>query len=187
MTSTCAANVRRIVLLSISALFLSCQAAPRGGAQGMHASNMHANEVPLSSMDSMLGTWETADENGVSTGEVVTEFHPTAGGSAIAETMFAGLPHEMVTMYYTSSDGLYMTHYCAIKNHPNLSASLEEGTGDLIFSCMGSGANFQACSDTDHMHDVRYHLDGDHLTATWHSMMGGELQEATVFDLVRQK
>jgi len=51
---------------------------------------------------------------------------------------------------------------------------------------MGAGANFKRCSKSDHMHDVRYHLDGDHLTATWHSMNGGELDEPMVFSLVRQ-
>lgn len=180
-------NARGTVLFAVSALLLSCQIVVHDGSGESHSTKAHHNHARLSDMDGMIGIWETADENGVSTGEVVSEFRTTAGGSAIAETMFAGLPHEMVTMYFTSPDGLYMTHYCAIQNHPNLSASIEESTGDLIFTCMGSGANFHACSNTDHMHDVRYHLDGDHLTATWHSMTDGKLQDATVFNLVRQK
>lgn len=180
-------NARRTVLFGISALFLSCQVVVHDGYTGRHSEESFHNHARLSDMDSMLGIWETADENGVSTGEVISDFRTTAGQSAIAETMFEGLPHEMITMYFSSPDGLYMTHYCAITHHPNLSASIDAETGDLLFNCMGSGANFQACSDTDHMHDVRYHLDGDHLTATWHSMIGGELQEATVFNLVRQK
>jgi hypothetical protein len=187
MSSPVLSNARAIVLFAVSALFLSCQVVVHDGRPEHHAEESFHNHARLSDMDGMLGTWNAADENGVSTGEVVSEFRITAGGSAIAETMFAGQPHEMVTMYFTSPDGLYMTHYCAIKNHPNLSASIDEATGDLMFDCMGAGANFGACSDTDHMHHVRYHLDGDSLTATWHSMTAGELQEATVFDLVRQK
>jgi|FLOH01.1.fsa_nt_gi hypothetical protein len=180
-------NARNIVLFAVSALLLSCQVVVHDGFSQTHSRASFHNHARLSDLDGMLGTWEMTDENGVSTGEVITDLRTTSGGSAVVETMFAGLPHEMVSMYFTSPEGLFMTHYCAKKNHPNLAASLDEETGDLIFQCMGAGANFRACSKTDHMHDVRYHLDGDFLTSTWHSMTDGKLvEDATVFNMVRK-
>jgi len=180
-------NVRGIILLLISAFVLSCQVPVRGTGEEERATQQHHNHVTLSHLEGLLGVWEQADDKGNSTGEVITEFRSTAGGAAIVEIIFPGQPHEMVTLYYTSPEGLFMTHYCAVGNHPNLAASIDKATGDLLFRCMGAGANFHACASTNHMHDVRYHLEGDHLTATWHSMEDGKLGDDLVFSLVRRK
>ena len=59
--------------------------------------------------------------------KMVLEYRLTAGGSVIQETINAGSPMEMVTMYHDGADGLGLTHYCAMRNQPRLDYT---GTSD---------------------------------------------------------
>lgn len=174
---------RAFVLISAATVFVSCQ-APHAH-DGDRATDSAAAPA-LQNMDGFIGTWVNTDAFGQPTEEVVSDFRYTAGGSAISETMFPGADHEMITMYFASTDALYLTHYCGLGNHPNLVASMDAETGDLMFDCVGTGANFGACPDTDHMHSVRYHMEGDSLTASWKTMASGELTEPMVFSLKRK-
>lgn len=183
MSSTRFVFARAFVLISAAAVFVSCQ-APHAAASD-RPSDAVASPVLLN-MDGFIGTWMNTDAFGQATDEVVSEFRYTAGGSAIAETMFPGADHEMITMYFASPDALYLTHYCGLGNHPNLVASMDAETGDLMFDCVGTGANFGACPDTDHMHSVRYHMEGDSLSASWKTMASGKLTEPMVFSLKRK-
>lgn len=69
------------------------------------------------------GRWQTpdADKDGKPDGVVV--YRVTSGGSAVEETMFPGMPQEMVTVYNQDGGRLAMTHYCMLKNQPRLEAA----------------------------------------------------------------
>ena len=45
--------------------------------------------------------------------EVSVTFNLTGAGSALVETQFPGMPHEMVSVYHLDGKELRMTHYCA--------------------------------------------------------------------------
>lgn len=51
---------------------------------------------------------------------VYTEYEVTAGGSAVLERIFPGTPQEMISVYYDDKGKLAMTHYCIMRNRPNL-------------------------------------------------------------------
>jgi len=118
-------SLQTAICLALATSIISCQVVVHDGYSVSHSSKTDHNHARLSDLDSFLGTWVQADENGAATDEVVTEFASTAGGSVVIETLFRGQPHEMVTMYYSSPEGLFMTHYCAGKNHPNMAASID--------------------------------------------------------------
>ncbi len=57
----------------------------------------------------------------------------TAGGSVLMETVNAGTPTEMISMYHDRGGKLSMTHYCMLGNQPRLDLeSVQEG--ELMFS-----------------------------------------------------
>jgi hypothetical protein len=49
---------------------------------------------------------------------MTVDYRLLAGGSVLEERVFAGAPHEMVTMYYDQGGKLAMTHYCVMGNRP---------------------------------------------------------------------
>ena len=66
--------------------------------------------------------------------KTTVEYRVTAGGSVVMETMFAGEPHEMITMYTVDGDSLVATHYCSGGNQPVLKLNAAKSTADeLVF------------------------------------------------------
>lgn len=67
----------------------------------------------------LAGTWD-ADLNGDGKPDTVVSWREVANGSALVETVFAGTPHEMITVYHRDGTRLLATHYCAAGNQPRL-------------------------------------------------------------------
>src|SRR5690349_17429031 len=57
----------------------------------------------LSRLKALDGTW-TAPAPAAGAPEMKVVFHPTAGGSAVMETMFPGSDHEMVNLFTANGD-----------------------------------------------------------------------------------
>ena len=77
--------------------------------------------VEFARIEALEGKWEGASKHGNGTEEKVTvEYHTSSGGSAVTETIFAGTPHEMVSVYFDENGKLVMTHYCMLGNKPTL-------------------------------------------------------------------
>lgn len=58
----------------------------------------------------------------------------TAGGSAVQERIFAGEPHEMVTMYTADGDAILATHYCSGGNQPTMRLNAAKSNdSELVF------------------------------------------------------
>ena len=72
----------------------------------------------LERIKALTGTWTAAGEAGAPEMKVV--FHPTAGGSAVMETMFPGSDHEMVNLFTANGSTIFMTHYCVENEQPHM-------------------------------------------------------------------
>ena len=97
----------------------------------------------------------------------------TAGGSAVVETIFAGTPHEMMTLYYLEGSELRGAHYCAMGNRPQFRLDpAASKSGDLVFAFAG-GSGFDAAKDV-HIHSGTIKLNGESLDIDWTSWAGGK-------------
>lgn len=143
-------------------------------------------KIGLEAMESFVGTWVEADDDGKPTDKVMSIVVKTASGSVIMERLFPGTDDEMITMYYTENGELKLTHYCGCTNHPIMKAA-HDAAGNLIFNCIGKGENFADCKTTTHMHDAIYRFDGkDKVHTTWRMMDGGEAGHIGDFHFVRK-
>jgi hypothetical protein len=62
------------------------------------------------------------------------EYTVTAGGSTVQERLFAGEPHEMITMYTADGDAVLATHYCSGGNQPTMRLNTAKSNDrELVF------------------------------------------------------
>lgn len=109
-----------------------------------------------------------------------------AAGSVLAETIFPGAPHEMITVYHMDGERLIMTHYCAAGNQPRLALTGESTKNCLKFDFTGA-TNMKSDQD-QHMHSLRiYVIDADHLKTEWDGYKDGRKVETAIFRLTRSK
>src|SRR5207237_10320126 len=81
----------------------------------------------------LAGDWTTGGAE-----PATASFRVTAGGSAVVETLFAGTPHEMVTVYTADGDDVKLTHYCMLGNQPTLRAKGGPAAPETLhFECDG--------------------------------------------------
>jgi hypothetical protein len=99
------------------------------------------------------------------------------------ETMAAGTPYEMVTIYHMDGDRFLATHYCAAHNQPRMEALHSDGnTVEFKFI---DGTNI-AAGDA-HMEAVKVTLaDADHHKELWTSDNNGK-PDTMEFDFHRVK
>jgi hypothetical protein len=71
-------------------------------------------------MKSLVGTWQGKADMGEGPIDMTIQYRLLAGGSVLEERVFAGTPHEMVTMYYDKNGRLALTHYCVMGNRPGM-------------------------------------------------------------------
>ena len=92
------------------------------------------------------------------------EYRVTASGTAVIETMFAGEPHEMVTVYTLDGDSINATHYCAGGNQPYMRLNKEKTNGnDVVFDFV----SITGKKTEGHIKAVRFRFDGDKVEETW--------------------
>jgi hypothetical protein len=135
----------------------------------------------------LAGDWIDASGAFGMQGKVAVTYRVTGGGSAVVETLFAGMPHEMVTVYHKDGSDLVLTHYCAGGNQPRMRARTTDGS-TLAFEFDG-GTNLDPAKD-DHMHAGRLEfVSGDEIRAEWQGWSGGRPDPAHLarFHLTRRK
>lgn len=161
-----------------AALFVlaSCASAPRHGGDAAWA------KEALESLKRREGAW-VSDGEGMP-GSVT--YRVIGGGSAVQETLFAGQPHEMVSMYHMDGARLVMTHYCAAGNQPSYVAGPGNVPGEIRF-------HFERLSNGDpskdmHMHEGSSRVDADGtLHQTWIGWQDGKPGEHTVTMKLRRR
>lgn len=109
-------------------------------------------------MKTLAGTWEGTSSMGDEGEKVTVKYEMTSADSAIVETLFPGTPHEMVSVYYDDNGKLSMTHYCMIKNQPNM--ILKNSNAKVIGLEFSGGTNLKSESDP-HMHALNITFEDD--------------------------
>ena len=119
-------------------------------------------------------------------GRATVIYKVTADGSAVAETLFPGTPHEMITMYYLDGPDLVLTHYCAAHNQPHMKAEKSADESKLVFQFAG-GSNIDPAKDA-HMHSLTLtFVSADQLRADWTSYAGGKSTGVKTFEFKRKQ
>jgi len=136
----------------------------------------------------LAGTWEgTVIHNDGEPETATVTYRVTAGGSAVAETLFVGTPHEMLTVFYLDEGKLTLTHYCMLKNQPQMSVIDHEDSNTIAFS-FTDGDNIQDPSQDMHMHEAAYtFVDDDQLVSTWTMYHNGEPAGTASLELQRKQ
>lgn len=148
-----------------------------------------AAESGMLCLRSLAGTWVGMTENAGQKTTMESHWRVTAGGSAIEETLFAGTPHEMVSMFHRDGSNLVMTHYCAAGNQPRMrctSSAAAAAAGKLEFT-MTDVSNL-ASPDALHMAKATFEVlpNGD-LRETWTAMSNGKPDHVAEFTFSRKR
>jgi hypothetical protein len=143
-------------------VLLALAAGARGGDKPDGHAPKTAPHPALERLKKLAGTWVAADKDGKPTAQVVSVIRVTAAGSAVHETLFPGLPHEMVSVYHRDGPDLVMTHYCSLGNQPRMKADPKSPANQLRFEFAG-GTNLDPAKDK-HMHEGTItFIDDDHI------------------------
>ena len=119
--------------------------------------------------------------------EVSVTFKLTGAGSALVETQFPGMPHEMVSVYHLDRKELRMTHYCAARNQPHLKLDRAKSSPDEFVFVFDGGTNFDPEKDM-HIHGLRIKFEKDgHVKSEWEGYTGGKKAGTTTFEMTRDK
>jgi hypothetical protein len=173
-------RLRFITLLGLSALVLAAFAAR---AQ-QHAPPPSARAA-FDRLKTLAGEWRgTIGERGQGE-ETTVAYRLIANNSALAETLFPGTPHEMITVYHLDGIKLLVTHYCAAGNQPTL-ALTKKSTADTLDFDFIRATNMKSKKDS-HMHSLRIRFEGANAIVTeWDGYKEGRKTETTKFFLTRK-
>jgi hypothetical protein len=147
---------------------VAAAAAVSVGAQDAPADHKAAFERLKALSGSWKGHHTTPDGP-----EMTVEYALTGNGTAVMERLFAGSPHEMLSVYYLDAGELVLTHYCAMGNQPRMKLVSGGPNGELRFDFVG-GTNLDPARST-HIHSGRVATPGpDQLEADWNVWSKGQ-------------
>lgn len=106
-------------------------------------------------IQSLAGEWVAVEGGDAPVGSIV-RYEVTSAGTAVLETLFAGEPHEMRTMYFLDGGELVLVHYCAAGNQPRMRAAPGPDSSTIHFDFDG-GSNVDLEKGM-HMHAATLHV-----------------------------
>ena len=137
-------------------------------------------------LKSLAGDWEMSGDHDHGGGSNAVNFRVTAAGSSIIQTLFAGEPHEMISMIHWDGDTLLLTHYCALQNAPVMKFEKTDKPGELKFVFHG-GTNFDPQVDT-HVHEGVFQIkDANTIDTKFVSFTAGKPDETPAGTLTRKQ
>ena len=152
-------------------------------AESEHMAPVAAPSADLERIKQLAGRWEGTSQEGEGEATPATiEYKVTSGGSVVVETLFAGTPHEMVSVYHDVGGKLSLTHYCMLGNQPELSLVSADG-GNMSFR-LSPGSPIPASEP--HMGALTLTQDGTGgLTQVWIATINGEPAPPTTIRVKR--
>src|SRR5690348_4687622 len=70
------------------------------------------------SLKGLVGTWEGKTKMEGKEQDTKVAYELTSNGTALAEKLGSGTPHEMLTVYANRGENVEVTHFCALGNQP---------------------------------------------------------------------
>ncbi|HEV8606817.1 MAG TPA: hypothetical protein VGQ99_15840 [Tepidisphaeraceae bacterium] len=176
-------NTRAGIVVALVAIVLGASTIYTRAMADESAKKPAAKSEGFSAIQALEGTWiAAAPAEGQKPMTLV--FRPTAGGSAMMETMSPGSEHEMLNVYTNDERGVTLTHYCMMGNQPRMRlASAKDGV--LKFEYV-DGGNLKS-RDEAHMDSVEITIKGDRLTQDWAMYQDGKVTGHHTFEFKRQK
>lgn len=137
-------------------------------------------------LKTLSGDWEMSGGHDHGGGSNAVNFRTTAAGSSVIQTIFAGEPHEMITVFHRDGDTLLLTHYCALQNAPVMKFEKTDKPGELKFVFHG-GTNFDPKVDA-HVHEGVFQIkDANTLEMNFVSYSNGQPDEMPASTLKRKE
>ena len=131
-------------------------------------------------LKSLVGEWRGKDGEGK---VVEVAYSPTAGNTAVMETLKMADGLSMVTIYHPHGEKLMMTHYCLLNNQPRMQASGDDRT--LTFLLFD--ATNLSSPNAPHMSKLVLSFPNkDHLKHEWTLRASGQ-DKTEVFNFERSK
>lgn len=131
----------------------------------------------------LAGTWQGQAGMQGKVEPVQIEYKVTSAGSTVVETMFPGTPKEMISVYHDQDGKPGMTHYCAMKNRPNL--AMHASSDNSIHFKFTESDSVDPEKDA-HMHELTIHfIDDNTIEQDWVMYRDGKAVEATSIALQR--
>jgi hypothetical protein len=166
------------IRLAIAALGLSL------AAQAAAAADAIDGKAAFDRLKTLAGEWE-GKVPGVE-GSHAVQYRVTSGGNAVIESLFAGAPHEMVSVYFLEGADLVMTHYCSGANQPRLKLDRAASSASELRFAFDGGTNIDPERGV-HVHAGRIRIvDGERLDEEWEFFGKGQHQSSGRF-LLRRK
>lgn len=110
-----------------------------------------------------------------------------SASNAIIETLCAGTPHEMVSLYYLDGEDLALTHYCGIGNRPMLRLDRARSTGDEWFFGYDAATTGIDPRTDAHIHGAKFRfLSATEIDVEWSFWDKGAETETKLFRLRRE-
>jgi hypothetical protein len=136
-------------------------------------------------LKTLAGIWKGQADIGEGPVEMTVQYRLLAGGSVLEERVFAGSPHEMVTMYFEKNGKLALTHYCMMGNRPGM--LLKSSDAKTLRFEFDESCGIDPSTET-HMNALTIRFDdADTVTATCKSMVAGKAVEGHPTTLKRVK
>lgn len=149
-------------------LLLSAAALLNAGEPGKTA----PSSPEFERMKALVGTWHGKADIGQGPVDMDIQFRLLAAGNVLEERMFAGTPHEMVTMFYDKAGKLSLTHYCVMGNRPEM--ALKSSDANTIKFDFDSCCGIDTAKES-HMHAMSIRFDdADTLTTGCQAVIDGK-------------
>ena len=177
--------MKKLMLLTI-VMFLTLAVSPLAiySAEYQKGAAIHSGD--FEKMKGLVGTWEGKADMGKGMETIKSTYELTSAGNAIVERLFAGQPHEMVTVYYDFRGKLGMTHYCSLGNQPHMEL-MNPGENTMMFVLSRKNPNLASVKEP-HMHSLTITFDSkDSITQMWTLYEKGKKKTDVVIKLVRTK
>ena len=123
-------------------------------------------------LKTLVGSWQGKTDMGQGPVDITVQYRLLAGGNVLEERVFAGTPHEMVTMYYDKDGKLAMTHYCVLGNRPGM--LLKSSDGKTLKFDFDETCGVDAAKES-HMHALSITFDNsDTITTSCKAIIDGK-------------
>jgi hypothetical protein len=174
----------KLSFLGLAALSMCCACV---ATAQKHSLGTAPSQQAFEALKSLEGRWQGTVTVGTEQTPVELSYEVVSGGSVVMERLFAGSPHEMVSMYHADGGRLLMTHYCAIGNQPRMELNGWTPAPEATMSFSFVDATNRDSESGLVMHDMRLSkISNDHISSSWTAWKDGKPDHTANFEFQRE-